>query len=273
MKRFGGRTPAVTKGRGRATVAAFVVGVVVFGLGPSSQAIINGTPDGNGHPYAGGVDVRPTGFTIPASGVLVSPTVFVTAGHVGKFFTNKGLTTADVSFDPVFDYDSGTFYTGDIHINPDYTGQINDQNDMAVIVFPEPIPGVTPAELPTKNYLGGLHPQQLHSETYPAVGYGISRMSGANEGGGQPGIDRSSGGTRRVGTWSFMSLDRDWIRFDMHEQEGCVGDSGAPNFLGNSNLVVGIGISGDFQCEHMGSDLRLDSARTRAFLEEFVELP
>jgi V8-like Glu-specific endopeptidase len=261
------------KCRGRATVAAFVVAVVVLGLGPNSQAIINGTPDGNGHPYAGGVDVRPTGFRIPASGVLVSPTVFVTAGHVGRFFTNKGLTTADVSFDPVFDYDSGTFYKGDIHVNPDYTGQPNDQADMAVIVFPDPIPGITPAELPTENYLGDLSPQQLRSENYPAVGYGISRVFGGNEGGGQQGIDRSSGGTRRVGTWSFMSLTRDWIRFDMHEQEGCVGDSGAPNFLGSSDLVVGIGIAGDANCETMGSDLRLDSERARAFLDEFVDLP
>ncbi len=170
MKWFSKETPVEMKGRGRAVVTAFAV-AIVLGLGPSSQAILNGTPDGNGHPYAGGVDVRPTGFTIPASGVLVSPTVYVTAGHVGNFFTRRGITQARVTFDAVVDYDNGTFYTGDIHVNPDYTGQPDDQSDMAVIVFAEPIPGITPAELPTKNYLGGLHPQQLRSETYPAVGY------------------------------------------------------------------------------------------------------
>jgi Trypsin len=262
-----------TRTGARGAVAALVVAVAVLGLAQPGQAIINGTPDGNGHPYVGAVDVRPTGRQIPGSGVLVSPTVFVTAGHVARFFTDAGLTQASVTFDPVFDGDNGTFYTGDIHINPLYTGQINDQNDMAVIVFAEPIEGIVPAELPTENYLGGLHPQLLRSETYPAVGYGISRVFGGNDGGGQPGIDRSSAGTRRAGTWSFVSLSRDWIRFDMGEQQGCVGDSGAPNFLGNSSLVVGIGISGDFACEHMGSDIRVDTPATRAFLSDFVDLP
>ena len=262
-----------TRTGARGAVAALVVAVAVLGLAQPGQAIINGTPDGNGHPYVGAVDVRPTGRQIPGSGVLVSPTVFVTAGHVARFFTDAGLTQASVTFDPVFDGNNGTFFTGDIHINPLYTGQINDQHDMAVIVFAEPIEGIVPADLPTENFLGGLHPQLLRSETYPAVGYGISRVFGGNDGGGQPGIDRSSAGTRRAGTWSFVSLSRDWIRFDMGEQQGCVGDSGAPNFLGNSSLVVGIGISGDFACEHMGSDIRVDTPATRAFLSDFVDLP
>jgi hypothetical protein len=256
----------------RAAVAVLVVAAV---LGPPqpSQAVLDGTADGNGHPYVGGIDVRPTGRGIPASGVLVSPTVFVLAAHVARSFTDAGLTQASVTFDPVFDGDTGTFYTGDIHVHPGYTGQANDPKDIAIIVFPEPIDGIVPAQLPTENYLGSLHPAQLRSHTYPAVGYGISVLSGGSSGGGRPVIDRSSGGTRRVGTWSFMSLSRDWIRFDMGEQQGCVGDSGAPNFLGDSNVVVGIGISGDAQCEHMGSDIRVDTAATRAFLGSFVDLP
>ena len=256
----------------RVGVAVLVVAAV---LGPAqpSQAVVNGTADGNDHPYVGGIDVRPTGRQIPSSGVLLSPTVFVLAGHVAHFFTDAGLTHASVTFDPVFDGDAGTFYTGDIHVHPGYTGRANDPNDIAVIVFPEPIDGVVPARLPTANLLGDLHPTQLRSQTYPAVGYGVSVLSGRNSGGGKPGIDRSSGGTRRVGTWSFMSLSRDWIRFDMGEQQGCVGDSGAPNFLGDSSVVVGIGISGDSACEHMGSDIRVDTAPTRAFLGNFVDLP
>jgi hypothetical protein len=257
----------------RSVVAALVVGIAVLGLAQPGHAIINGTPDGSGHPYVGGVDVRPTGRQIPSSGVLVSPTVFVTAGHVGRFFTDAGLTQASVTFDPVFDGDNGTFYTGDIHVNPKFTGRSNDPNDIAVIVFPQPINGIVPAQLPTENFLGRLRPKQLLSETYPAVGYGISRVSGGNDGGGTPVIDRSSAGTRRVGIWSFMSLSRDWIRFDMDDQQGCVGDSGAPNFLGNSSLVVGIGVSGDSACELMGSDVRVDTPATRAFLRNFVGLP
>ena len=40
------------------------------------------SPDATGHPYAGAVDATPLGGLNPvASGVLVSPTVFVTAAH------------------------------------------------------------------------------------------------------------------------------------------------------------------------------------------------
>jgi Trypsin len=256
----------------RAAVAVLVVAAVLARAQPG-HAVVDGTADGNDHPYVGAIDVRPTGRQIPSSGVLVSPTVFVLAGHVAHFFTDVGLTQASVTFDPVFDGDAGTFYTGDIHVDPGYTGRAHDPSDIAVIVFPEPIDGIVPAQLPTADYLGGLHPAQLRSQTYPAVGYGVSVLSGGSSGGGKPEIDRASGGTRRVGTWSFMALSRDWIRFDMGEQQGCVGDSGAPNFLGETNVVVGIGISGDSACEHMGSDIRVDTARTRAFLGSFVELP
>lgn len=254
-------------------VSACALVIAILAIGDDAQAIIDGTPDGSGHPYVGAVDVTPTGRRIPASGVLVSPTVFITAGHVGNFFTDAGLTTARVSFDPVLDQVSATFYEGTIHLNPHFTGRYNDPSDIAVIVFSQPIPGITPARLPTQRHLDALNPQQLRSTTDSAVGYGISRVSGGDDGGGSPGIDRSSGGTRRVGAWSLLSLSPDWIRFDMGEQQGCVGDSGAPSFLGTSNLVIGIHIGGDSACEHMGSDVRVDTPAIRSFLAPFVALP
>lgn len=268
-----GRSHAGSRRQVRAAVTVLVVATVGGWAAMPSQAMINGTADGNGHPNVGAVDAGPTGRRIPASGVLISPTVFLMAGHVGRFFTDAGLTEARVTFDPVFDADGGTFYTGDIHVNPRYTGQTNDQNDMAVIVFNEPVDGIAPARLPTANYLKTLTSQQLRLQSYPAVGYGISSVHGSHYDGGQPGFDRSSAGTRRVGIWSFMSLSKEWIRFDMGEQRACVGDSGAPNFLGSSDLVVGIGISGDFACEHMGSDIRVDTPATRSFLGNYVVLP
>ena len=83
-------------------------------------AILGGQPDGNGHPYVGAIDVRPTGRRIPCTGTLISPTVFLTAGHCTHFFDEAGLTEARVTFDPVFS-DTATFYTGSVHTNPLYT--------------------------------------------------------------------------------------------------------------------------------------------------------
>jgi hypothetical protein len=248
-----------------------VAAIALIAIAPAA-GIIGGQPDGNGHPNVGAVDVRPTGRTIPASGILISPTVFLTAGHVTTFFDQAGVIQARVTFDPMYS-DSATFYTGTVYTNPAFTQRQDDSGDLGVIVFPQPIPGIAPAQLPTEGLLDELGPQGLKNEIFPVVGYGISNLLGGANGGGTPRPDRTSAGMRKVGVWRFLSLTAGWLRFDMQDAQACTGDSGAPNFLGNTNLVVGIGIGGDASCETMGSDLRLDTPSTRAFLGQFVTLP
>jgi V8-like Glu-specific endopeptidase len=245
---------------------------------PPVGAIIGGEEDGNRHPNVGAIDVRPTGLRIPGSGILISPTVYVTAGHVTALFDRAGVTEANVTFDPVYS-DSATFYTGTVHtqpefrLDPQFRNRRDDPHDIGVVVFDEPIQGITPARLPTQGLLDQLGPQELSDEVFPVVGYGISRLLGGANGGGTPRPDRDSAGTRKTGEWRFLSLTADWVRFDMDDALACTGDSGAPNFLGRTDLVIGIGIGGDSACEFMGSDLRLDTASTRAFLGQFVSLP
>lgn len=270
-----------TPGKGRTSwlgVFAFALAVTLLLLPLPAGAIIGGEADGNQHPYVGAIDVRPTGRTIPASGILISPTVYVTAGHVTAFFDQAGVTEARVTFDPVYS-DSATFYTGTVHthpefrLDPQFRDRRDDPHDIGVVVFDQSIPDITPATLPTKGLLDDLGPQELSTQVFPVVGYGISNLLGGANDGGPPRPDRSSAGTRRTGEWRFLSLTSDWIRFDMQDAQACTGDSGAPNLLGATNLVIGIGIGGDAHCETMGSDLRLDSAPTRAFLAQYVALP
>jgi hypothetical protein len=240
-------------------------------------AIIGGQPDGNGHPYVGAIDVLPTGRRIPCTGTLISPTVFLTAGHCTRFFDQAGLTEARVTFDPVFS-DSAMFYTGTVYTNPLYTpfmtGSQYDPGDFGVIVFSEPVNGIIPASLPTSGLLNQLGPRGLRNVVFPTVGYGITRLLGGSNGGGPPDIDRNSAGTRMVASQAFFSLTDAWLRLSMLDDgRVCTGDSGAPNFLGDTDLVVAIGISGDFACEAMDAALRLDTPSARAFLGQFVVLP
>lgn len=240
-------------------------------------AIIGGQADGSKHPYVGAIDVRPTGRRIPCTGTLISPTVFLTAGHCTHFFDEAGLTEARVTFDPVFS-DTATFYTGTVHTNPMYTpfmtGSQSDPGDFGVILFSESVNGITPALLPTAGLLDQLGAQSLHAVDFPTVGYGITKLLGGSNGGGQPDIDRNSAGTRMIANQSFFSLTGAWLRLSMLDDgRVCTGDSGAPNFLGNTDLVVGIGIGGDFACEAMDAALRLDTPSARAFLDPFVVLP
>lgn len=259
-------------------VLALAVAVAMLLPAAPVLAIIGGEEDGNWHPYVGAIDVRPTGLRIPGSGILISPTVYVTAGHITALFDRAGVTEASVTFDPVYS-DSATFYTGTVHthpefrLDPQFRHRRDDPHDIGVVVFDEPIQGITPARLPTQGLLDQLGPQGLKDEVFPVVGYGISRLLGGQDGGGAPRPDRDSAGTRKTGEWRFLSLTEDWVRFDMQDAQACTGDSGAPNFLGRTDLVIGIGIGGDSSCEVMGSDLRLDTALARAFLGRYVILP
>src|SRR3954468_7435070 len=89
----------------------------IASTGPAA-AVIDGTADGNRHPYVGAVDGRPAGGPVQfGSGVLISPTVFLSVGHGTRHFDDAGLTRARVTFDPVVRATS-TWYEGTVHTNP-----------------------------------------------------------------------------------------------------------------------------------------------------------
>jgi hypothetical protein len=258
--------------------ASLLIALLLIALSATpALGIVGGQPDGNGHPYVGALDVRPTGRRIPCTGTLISPTVFLTAGHCTAFFDQVGLSEARVTFDPVFS-DSAKFYTGVVHTNSAYipfaTGAYSDPGDFGVIVFSQPVNGITPAALPTAGLLDQLGPRGLRNVLFPTVGYGVTRLLGGSNGGGLPDIDRNSAGTRMLATQTFFSVTDAWLRLSMLDGgQVCTGDSGAPNFLGDTNLVVAIGVGGDFACNAMDATLRLDTPSAREFLGQFVGLP
>lgn len=243
-------------------------------LSAPAQAIIGGQTDGTRHPYAGAIE-SPPGSDLVVSGVLISPTVYLTAGHVTRRFDAAGLTRARVTFDPVVS-DSSTWYTGTVHTNPEYDPQsADDPRDLGVVVFDAPIPGISPASLPTAGQLDALGPRGLSGETFTVVGYGFSRFAGGPNGGGTPQPDPMSGGTRRVARQSFLSLTQSWLRVLQHEDgRVCGRDSGAPSLFGETDVIAGINIGSlGQQCTSAAWNMRVDTPSARTFLGQFVALP
>src|SRR3954447_5390192 len=165
--------------------------------GPAA-AVIDGTVDGGRHPYVGAVDGRPLGGPVQfGTGVLVSPTVFLTVGHGTTHFDDAGVTRARVTFDPVVTA-SSTWHEGTVHTNPGFdptgSGNRGDFGDLGVIVFDQPVVGITPARLPSADYLTRLvhGTQQLRLEI---AGYGVSRYTGGSDGSGKRRLDFGSAGT------------------------------------------------------------------------------
>jgi hypothetical protein len=204
--------------------------------------------------------------------VLISPTVLLTAGHVTRFFDRAGQSRARVTFDPVVS-ESSTWYWGTVHTDPAYTSPEtqDDPNDLGVIVFDAPIPGITPALLPTANFLDQFRGAGHDEVILEQVGYGVSlHVGGANN----QGLSSFTGdGTRKFGRSQFVTAHTGWIQVDPLDGHVCSGDSGGPVLLGN----VGVGIhkltaNPEF-CTGGSLDMRLDSAPHRAFLGLYVTLP
>lgn len=53
----------------------------------------------------------------------------------------------------------------------------------------------------------------------------------------------------------------------------CFGDSGGPNFLGTTDVIAAITVSGDSVCRATNVTYRLDTESARNFLKNYVTLP
>jgi hypothetical protein len=239
-------------------------------LPASAGAIVNGSFDGDGHPYVG-TAVSDDSF---CSGSLVTPTVFVTAGHCTAAFAGTGEATF-VTFDPearpTSDYVTGTPYT-----HPDFFDvpprgigvPASVGHDVGVVVLDEAVELPRYASLPSLGALGGLQ-----SDSFSLVGYGAN---GWHTGGGRPfpifTFDRMVASSRLIG------LDSTFARFSTSPGRGNggvgPGDSGGPALPLGTDMVTAIGSHGPSpRATGNGYLYRLDTVDARSFLEDFVALP
>jgi hypothetical protein len=248
------------------------VATVILPLGRAT-AIVGGLPDWDRHAYVGTLDAtqfnRPDGPT----GVLISPTVLLTAGHVARDWERAGLP-ARVTFEPVKSA-ATIWYTGSAHTNPAFNpARADDPGDLGVIVFDTPVTAVRPASLPTSGLLDALGPQRLNGETFDVVGYGVSKLLGRANGGGAPEPDRTSAGIRTVAHQTVNALTPGWLKLQQHvDGQICAGDSGAPSLFAGSDVIAGITVGGLGPCRNTAWAQRIDTPTARAFIGAYVALP
>jgi V8-like Glu-specific endopeptidase len=248
----------------RLVLALAVLAAVLLPAAPAG-AITNGTVDGTRHPSTGGL-VSPTQYSdgtwLYCSGTLISPTVFLTAAHCAEDGERVGVT-----FDP--DYEAGDkVYYGTFQADPLYPGSSSDSHDIAVVVLDRAIKGITPALLPPADSLSGLSSTQQ----FTSVGYGAYEVT--NEPGGHGYLYDD---VRMVATGTLNAVNKTWLRISMNAATGnggtCYGDSGGPNFLGSTDVVAGVTITGDAVCRSTNVVYRTDTESARAFLDDYVVLP
>lgn len=255
--------------------AAFVV-LSALVLSIPAGAITYGEPDGDGHPYVGALVIETGSGKAPiCSGTLIADDVFLTAAHCTAAAEDiTGSDRAFVTFDPVVDPNDGTFFEGTMVTNPDYaTGGQNDTGDIAVVLLDESTGIHTPVELPPANFLKEQNEKNgLKGQSFRNVGYGVEEPEV-----GPGGPVFAGSGTRRVSESTFKALENAWLHLLQTNANGnsgtCFGDSGGPQFLGDSDMIASITVTGDAMCLATNVTYRLDAESARSFLDEFVELP
>jgi secreted trypsin-like serine protease len=238
--------------------------VALTAVAPAA-AITNGVPDGERHPNVGGL-VAETQFSdgtwLYCSGTLISPTVFLTAAHCAEDGERVGVT-----FDTAYQ-DGDRVHFGTFEADPLFNQAQSDPHDIAVVLFDRPVRGIAPAELPAAGSLSDLSGTQ----TFTAVGYGAYEVTS-----GPGGHQFLFNDVRMMATGTLNSTNPSWLRISMNPSTGnggtCYGDSGGPNFLGTTEVIAAITITGDTVCRSTNVDYRVDTESARSFLGQYVVLP
>jgi secreted trypsin-like serine protease len=239
-------------------------------------AITFGEPDGNRHPNVGllGLILVDGTRTRGCSGVLISPTVVLTAGHCTAALSHLQFNQVWASFDSEVDPNTSKLIpVASFATHPDFDPETGF-NDVGVLILSEPVVDVSPVTLPTENLLSQMKTAgTLQSQTFINVGYGSTADFKQ-----MPPTLAPRDGVRRFSTSPYRDLTQNWLGLlanpDATEQGGtCSGDSGGPQFLGDSNLIVSIHAWGDGICRAMSNQQRLDTQSVRAFLDDYVTLP
>jgi secreted trypsin-like serine protease len=246
-------------------IIAIAASAAALAAAAPAGAITSGQPDGQRHPNVGGLvaaEEYPDGTWIYCSGTLIAPTIFVTAAHCGEDGERVRVT-----FDTAYE-DGDRVYAGTFQADPLYNQRQSDTHDIAVVVLDRAVRGIVPAQLPEAGSLSDLPADQ----TFTSVGYGAYEVTS-----GPGGHDFLYDDVRNYATGTLNAINPTWLRISMNPAKSdggtCYGDSGGPNFLGDSTTIAAITITGDAVCRATNVDYRLDTESAREFLGEFVRLP
>jgi V8-like Glu-specific endopeptidase len=258
------------------TLLAAAAAVLAIGIVPAG-AITHGELDGNRHPYVG-LMVAQDASGNPlwrCSGTLLSSTVFLTAGHctespaahVEIWFQADVQSGIPANGYPFTGQAGGTPYT-----HPDYNPSAFFVRDAGVVVLDDPMPMSEYGTLPELNQLDKLKTQRgRQNTTFTAVGYGLQRINP---------VFVEAERVRMLARPHLIQINVPGFTGDFslllsnNASTGgtCFGDSGGPNFLGDSNVVAGVtsfGINGN--CAGTGGVFRMDRAWSLDWVSSFLD--
>jgi secreted trypsin-like serine protease len=258
--------------------ALLVVLIVPLAFASRVGAVKNGKLDGNLHPHVVlllmEVDGQPA---FRCSATLLSPTVVLTAGHctgaAGEYSGMRVFTESDVEhgFNNYPYAGPNAVEAKEWHTHPLYETAPFFVHDVGVVILNDPIDLGTYGDLPEVNSLDALKTQRGKQDvTFTSVGYGVQEINPVHI---TSELIRMVANPRliQINTPGFTG-DFSLVLSNNHSTGGtCFGDSGGPNFLGDSNVVAGVtsfAINGN--CAGTGGVFRLDRQNVLDFVRSFL---
>jgi hypothetical protein len=263
----------------RHLIAVFAIAVLMLAAIPlGAGAVTYGELDGEGHPYVGLMVAQDTeGNRLwRCSGTLISPTIFLTAGHCTEAPAARVQIwfNADVeSGIPKNGYPNKGDVSGKPYTHPQYNPNAFFLYDLGVVVLDRKVRMKEYGVLPNLNQLDEMAIQRGQQDvTFTAVGYGLQRINPVFVEAERvrmvayPHLVQINGGI--VGDFSLL------LSNNASTGGTCFGDSGGPNFIGKTNVIAGVtsfGLNGT--CGGTGGVYRVDRADDLDWLATFGVTP
>jgi secreted trypsin-like serine protease len=264
----------------KVTIALLLALVLVFSTIGAASAVTDGELDGNRHPYVG-LMVAQDAKGNPlwrCSGTLLNSQLFLTAGHC----TESPAAHVEIWF--ASDVESGIPENGypnkgDVggtpYTHPQYNPNAFYLYDLGVVVLDKPLKMNKYGALPKLDVLDKLATQRgTQDVTFTAVGYGLQE-SFPDAASWQENNQR----VRMLARPHLLQINTGFtgdysLLLSNNTNTGgtCFGDSGGPNFIGDSNVVGAVtsyGINGN--CAGTGGVYRVDRADDLNWLATFLD--
>lgn len=254
--------------------------ILLMSLG-SAAAVTDGELDGDRHPHVVLLLMEVGGQpAFRCSATLLSPTVVLTAGHCTSNYPDSPFTGMRVFTESNVQNGNNNYpFAGpnsvealEWYAHPLYETAPFFVHDVGVVILSQPIYLAEYGVLPTVNQLDALKTKRgLQDTTFTAVGYGLQRINP---------VFVESARVRMLARPRLIQINTpgftgnfSLLLSNNHSTGGtCFGDSGGPNFLGDSNIVAGVtsfGLNGN--CAGTGGVFRMDRQDVLDFVNSYLD--
>jgi len=186
----------------------------------------------------------------------------------------------NVQDNPEYPFGGATSYEGTAYTYPGFCSGCGpglprfSQGDVGIVVLSEPVPTSVVSEYAQLPTAGLVETFDNNATTIDLVGYGVQRQL---RGGGPPvwtgQLIRLQAPTLTI-SGQFVHSDQ-FLRLSANASQGkggtCFGDSGGPDLVGGTNIVVGVNsYVTNTNCSGVSYSFRIDSPEVLSWIQSFL---